>query len=114
MATVVKEMAVAVATYQDRNTGRDKNRYKNIGVLMESRNDDGSINQFLLMDRTFNPAGVPVKPGSDKILVSLFDPREGDSRGSGQQQGQSNNDGYDQSDPARQAPSRDLDDEIPF
>ena len=41
-------------------------------------NDDGAILFFI--DRTFNPAGVPIdpdRPGSqESILVSMFDPKE--------------------------------------
>lgn len=107
---VLKELAVAVATYEDRATGQQKNRYKNIGVMMESTNDRGEINTFLMLDRSFNPAGVPFKPGSDKILVSLFDPKPKDSQDANASR----------RDPARQAPDGyggrpDLDDEtIPF
>lgn len=78
MAKVVKELAVVVSTYEDRSTGQSKNRYENIGVLMESTNDRGEVNQFLMLNRSFNPAGVAFKPGSDKILISLFDPRPRD------------------------------------
>lgn len=83
MATkVLKELAVAVGSYEDRSSGQTKNRYQNVGVLMESTNDRGEANTFLMLDRSFNPAGVPFKPGSDKILISMFDPRPRD----GQQQ----------------------------
>lgn len=96
MATkVLKELAVAVASYEDRSTGQTKNRYRNIGVLLESENERGEKNRFLMLDRSFNPAGVPFKPGSDKILISMFDPRD-NSQGEpqnngGQQQTQGDN-----------------------
>lgn len=83
---VLKELAVAVASYEDRSSGQQKNRYKNIGVLMESTNDRGEVNTFLMLDRSFNPAGVPFKLGSDKILISLFDPKPRDETGGGRQQ----------------------------
>lgn len=85
---VLKELAVAVASYEDRNTGQMKNRYKNIGVLMETESN-GQVNRFLMLDRSFNPAGVPFKQGSDKILISLFDPKPRDGQqggGEGNQQ----------------------------
>lgn len=108
MATkVLKELAVAVSTYEDRNTGQTKNRYRNIGVLMESENERGEKNRFLMMDRAFNPAGVPFKPGSDKILISLFDPRDQNDN-SGSQGGGSRNQDHGQ----QQRP--DFDDDIPF
>lgn len=104
---VLKELAVAVASYEDRNSGQTKNRYKNIGVLMETENN-GQVNRFLMLDRSFNPAGVPFKPGSDKILISMFDPRPRD----GQQGGTSDNQ---QSSQQGGGYGGDLDgDEVPF
>lgn len=116
---VIKELAVAVSAYEDRNTGQMKNRYKNIGVLMQSINDRGEKNTFMLMDRSFNPAGVPFKQGSDKIIVSLFDPRERDdgSAGGGNQgsardnMSDANRAGYDAQSPGG---GPDFDDSIPF
>ena len=47
--------------------------WKNVGVMME-----GDNGPFLLIDRTFNPAGVPSKtPGDASVLCSLFEPKEG-------------------------------------
>lgn len=112
MARILKDMAVVVGTYEDRNTGQQKNRYRNIGVLMESENN-GERYQYLLLDRTFNPAGVPVKAGSDKVLVSLFDQRERNDAG---QQGGAQGGGYASQSP--QEPDRGgyatNDSEIPF
>ena len=128
-AKVLKELAVAVSTYEDRNTGQTKNRYKNIGVLMQTVNDQGEKNTFLMLDRSFNPAGVQFKPGSDKILISMFDPRprDGDQRQGGQGGGQGHGSGqgggygggYDQGGQGQydggHTGSRDIDDsEIPF
>ena len=64
----LKDLAVKTGEYTDKS-GAKKNRYENIGVLMEK---DG--NQFILMKRTFNPAGV--NSDRDTILVSLFDTQE--------------------------------------
>lgn len=112
MATkVIKELAVAVAQYEDRQTGQTKNRYENIGVLMESTNDRGEVNQFLMLNRSFNPAGVPFKPGSDKILISMFDPRPRDGQG-GQQRPQTQQNGQTAGASGGQAAG--YDDEIPF
>jgi len=68
-------------------------------VMMET--DKGP---YILLNRTFNPAGVPGDNDRDNIIVSLFEPRQ-----EGQQQA-----------PAQQRqaspfpPQRDLDDSIPF
>lgn len=116
MARVVKELAVVVATYEDRQSGQQKNRYENIGVMMESTDQQGRVNTFLMLNRSFNPAGVPFKPGSDKILISMFDPRprdgqQGGGAASGQQSG-----GYGGGAPAASggAPVGNYADEIPF
>jgi len=46
--------------------------WKNVGVMME-----GDNGPFLLIDRTFNPAGVPSKtPGDASVLCSLFEPKD--------------------------------------
>lgn len=109
MATkVVKELAVAVAQYEDRQTGQTKNRYENVGVLMESTNDRGEINQFLMLNRSFSPAGAPFKPGSDKILISMFDPRPRDGQQGRQQRPQT------QQSAQAGGQSAGYDDEIPF
>jgi len=89
-ATILYDLAVKTGEYQDRD-GNTKGRYENIGKVM--RNDNG---QFMLLKRTFNPAGVP--SDGDMLMVSMFEPK-GDNR----------------QDTARQAPpARSLDDEIPF
>lgn len=65
------DLAVVAGTYTDR-TGQEKKRWKTIGSVLETR-DGGKV---ILIDRTFNPAGVPVEPGRDQIMVSMFAPKE--------------------------------------
>jgi hypothetical protein len=48
--------------------GETKKRWKTIGKVLQK--DDGS--KFLVIDRTFNPAGVPNKDDRDSIFVSTF------------------------------------------
>lgn len=97
MAHRVKDLAVIVDKYTDRD-GFEKNVYRNVGVVMA--NDDGG--QFLLLNKWFNPAGVPSK--GEKILVSMFEPRD---------QQQSSGGGGSHSASADQG-AADLDDDIPF
>lgn len=82
MANKLFDVVVKTGTYQ--KGGETKNRYENIGVVMD--NGDGP---FMLLKKTFNPAGVPDLKGdnSDMLLVSMFQPQD---------QGQS---------PQRQAPA---------
>jgi len=65
----VKDLAVKVGSYT--KDGKEKGRYLNIGTLMQ----DDKGGQFILLDRTFNPAGVVDASGKSSVLVSLFDPQ---------------------------------------
>lgn len=93
-----KRFDVAVKTGTYIKNGEEKSRYENVGAVFE-----GDNGMYMVMKRTFNPAGVPFKDGSDSIFLSLFEPRQDDQPR--QQQGQ-----------RRQAPAGDLDDgsDIPF
>ena len=91
MAKKIYDLAVKTGSYTDRS-GQEKGRWKNIASVLQM--DDGG--KMILIDRTFNPAGVPFKDGSDQIAVSMFPPKEADG-----------------SKPAGAAPSG-MDDDIPF
>jgi len=65
------DLAVKTGTYTDRN-GNEKGRWQNIGRILEM--DDGG--KVILIDRTFNPAGVPNPDNRDSVMVSMFEPRE--------------------------------------
>ena len=93
----VKDLKVVTGTYTDRN-GQEKKSWKTIGALMENQNG-----QYLMIDRTFNPAGVPVKDGQSSIMVSMFDHKE-DEAGKKQVNEQ----------PEKVSASVSLDDQIPW
>jgi len=106
MATHKKyDLAVVVDSYTV--DGKKKNKYQNIGSVMQK--DDGSA--FILLDRTFNPAGVPNPEHRSTIIVSKFEPRQqGNAPAAPAQQAQ-------QQPPAQPysgAGSGDFDDDIPF
>lgn len=89
--THLYDLAVKTGEYQAPD-GNNKGRYENVGKIL--RNDNG---QFMLLKRTFNPAGV--NADGDMIMVSMFEPkpREGQHRqqqGSGNTQGQSGGGGH--------------------
>jgi hypothetical protein len=63
----VKDLAVKTGEYQSKD-GKQKNRYINIGSVMKSDNGE-----FILLNRTFNPAGVPNESNRDTVLVSIFE-----------------------------------------
>lgn len=67
-----KAFDLAVKTGEYQKDGQTKGRYENIGIVVQ--NEDGS--QYILLKRTFNPAGVHNPENRDTVLVSMFAPRE--------------------------------------
>ena len=72
MTKKTHDLAVKVGEYE--KDGQTKNRYVNIGMILEK--DDGG--RFMLLNRSFNPAGVPFKEGSETIMVSMFSVKSGE------------------------------------
>jgi len=64
------DLAVKTGSYQD-NQGQTKNRYQNIGAVMQ-----GDNGPFLLLDPLINLAAVPREPGKDRVMVSCFEPNK--------------------------------------
>lgn len=69
MSKKIKDLAVKLGAYQ--KDGETKHRFQNVGVVLKS--DDG--NTFILLDRTFNPAGVPNPDGKETVLIGMYDPK---------------------------------------
>lgn len=104
MATMkIKDLAVKTGEYKN-SKGEMKGRYLNVGAVMES--DDGG--KFIMLNRTFNPAGVPNPDNRDTVILSMFDPKSDESAGGGTQQAAA----------PRRAPApqsiETMDDDIPF
>lgn len=59
------DVAVVVGSYK--KDGEDKFKWKTVGQLIESNGK-----QYVMLDKTFNPAGVPTREGSDQITLSFF------------------------------------------
>ena len=75
MATTKKyDIAVKTGSYQD-STGQTKNRYQNIGAVMQ-----GDNGPYLLLDPLVNLAAVPREAGKDRVICSLFEPRQQDGQ----------------------------------
>lgn len=114
----IRDLLVKVGSYTDRNTGQEKARWENVGALMVN-DDNGEKSYFIMLKKTFNPAGVPSQEGRESILISAFVPQERDSQsnGGGNQHERSSGDYSSASTGERsstQSMSRDMDDEIPF
>ena len=77
MARKIADLVVKTGEYQN-GQGETKGRYENVGSMMEG--DNGN---FMILKRTFNPAGVPNPDCKDSVIVSCFEPQ--------QAQGQQNN-----------------------
>ena len=65
----IYDIVVKTGTYE--KGGETKNRYQNVGAVIQG--DEGP---FMLLERTFNPAGAPNPDGRETVLLSLFKPRE--------------------------------------
>lgn len=103
------DLVVKVGEYTD-NQGQTKGRFKNVGVMM-----DGDKGPYILLDRTFNPAGVGGNDGRESIIISLYEPKQdGQSGGLQSQLPQSQQQHSQQKANGYQPQPRDLDDDVPF
>lgn len=71
MAKKIYDLAISTRRYTN-NEGEEKSVYENVGSVLEM--DDGG--RMILLKRSFNPAGIPFKDGSDQIVISMFVPKE--------------------------------------
>lgn len=70
MAKKLYEVVAKTRTYTDKN-GEQKGNWLNVGSVW--KNDDGD--PWLVLNRHFNPAGLPHDPERDTVSLSLFKPR---------------------------------------
>jgi hypothetical protein len=71
MAHKLYDLTVKTGEYTN-SQGETKGRYENVGSVMQ-----GDNGQFVILKRTFNPAGVPNPDGKDSVLLSCFEPQQG-------------------------------------
>lgn len=62
MAKVVQKLVTVAGIMNNGETS-----WKQCGVVVEKNGK-----QFILLDRSFNPAGIPTREDSDSILVSMI------------------------------------------
>lgn len=91
------DLVIKTGEYTDRD-GNTKARFKNVGVVM-----DGDKGPYILLDRTFNPAGVSGNEGRESIIISMYEPKQEGGQQSAHNQAKQN--GYQ---------PQTLDDNVPF
>lgn len=102
------DLAVKVGEYE--SNGETKSRYENVGSLMQ-----GDNGPFILLKRSFNPAGVPSK--GDQVAISCFEPRDSQGQRQGGNQNRQGGNGNQTRQGGQQQQQRggyDADEEIPF
>lgn len=67
---IVYEVVANVGKYTNKN-GEEKTIFRKVGLV--NKNDKG--NMYLLLDKTFNPAGL-AEAGRENIILSLFPPKD--------------------------------------
>jgi hypothetical protein len=61
------DVAIPLGTYENRD-GIEKTRWQNVGAVLE-----GEKGPYLLLDRWFNPAGLPNPENRTSVVLTLFD-----------------------------------------
>lgn len=76
------DLAVKTSSYTGKD-GQVKNKWQTVGSVMEGDKiqANGQKGKFIMIDRTFNPAGVPNPDNKDSVLISMFAPKEKDQPG---------------------------------
>lgn len=103
MTHATHDLAVKAGEYTNRD-GETKARWINIGKVLQT--DDGG--KFLLLNRHFNPAGIPNPEDRDTVAVSLFKIDRDNQKSAPKQDAhnQAKSNGYQQ--------QEELDDDLPF
>lgn len=79
MSSKIKhELCVVTGHYVDRE-GKEKNQWQKVGVELETE----SGGRIILLNRWFNPAGLPDPENRGTVMLSLFDPKTPGSSGQG-------------------------------
>lgn len=74
MTTKLYDLAVAASKFTTRD-GKEKTRWETVGSLIQGQDNQGNDFKYIMLKRSFNPAGVPCKDGADSIRISLFKPK---------------------------------------
>ena len=91
-----KKYDLVVKTGEYQKNGETKGRYENVGSVMQ-----GEKGPYIILKRTFNPAGIINPDNRDSVLISCFAPsdRQGQSQSQGGQAQQGSGDEFSDSIP---------------
>ncbi len=64
------DVAIPLGTYEDRD-GKEKTRWQNVGAILE-----GEKGPYLLLDRWFNPGGMPNPENRTSVILTLIEPKK--------------------------------------
>ena len=95
--TILKDLAVVIDTYTDRN-GAEKKKWLTIGQLHASKEG----REYITLEPHINLAAIPRKDGDSRVYVSMFEPKQKDGAPTAQAQA------------AKPAAGAGMDDDIPF
>ena len=70
-----KKYDLVIKNGEYQKDGETKTKWQNVGVVME-----GEKGMFILLDRTFNPAGLPNPENRNNVLISMFSKKEDNSQ----------------------------------
>jgi len=65
------DIEVPLGVYTDKH-GNEKTRWQNVGAMFE-----GEKGPYLLLDRWFNPGGLPNPENKTSVVLNLYEPRGG-------------------------------------
>jgi hypothetical protein len=67
---MAKKYDLVIKNGEYQKDGETKTRWQNVGVVMEGENGP-----YILLDRTFNPAGLPNPENRNNVIISMFQPK---------------------------------------
>jgi len=70
MAQKKYDVAIPLGSYTDKD-GNEKTRWQNVGAILE-----GDKGPYLLLDRWFNPGGLPNPENRTSVILNLLDAKK--------------------------------------
>lgn len=74
MANKIYDCIVATSKYTD-NSGNEKRHWENVGAVFQDKDSNGNSYSYIMLKRSFNPAGIDARENSDAIRITLSKPK---------------------------------------